>query len=72
MQTVALLQCFSACTLHFKCMRETWVIVVSPELFELYVLIYEVLLNSPVNMLSIIFISGWRTNSIIRSVCSKA
>lgn len=32
--------------------------------------ISEVSLKSPVNMLRIIFISGWRTNSIIRSVCS--
>lgn len=32
--------------------------------------ISEVSLKSPVNILRIIFISGWRTNSIIRSVCS--
>lgn len=33
--------------------------------------ISEVSLKSTVNMLRIIFISSWRTNSIIRSVCSK-
>lgn len=45
-----------------------------PEIFPLSDLlggISDVSLKSPVNMLRIIFISGWRTNSIIRSVCSK-
>lgn len=54
--------------------EETWVGAAFPEILPLSDLlggISEVSLKSPVNMLRIIFISGWRTNSIIRSVCSK-
>jgi len=52
-------------------MRETWVMGVSPELFPLSKYkwpsgIYEVVLKRPGNMLRIIFVSGWRTNTIFR------